>query len=208
MTDGSEASRGGDRPDGITPSQTVGPFFHYALTPHAYHLRELFSAEIVTPDAVGERIRLEGYVMDGDGELIVDAALEIWQADGEGRYATASSTSGANAQFNGFGRTDLDSNGFFKFETVKPASVPGPNGTMQAPHINVTVFARGLLRHLFTRIYFADEAANGSDPILQLVPAERRSTLIATRRDRGAEPPAYTFNIRLQGEDETVFFDG
>lgn len=194
------------RPDGITPSQTVGPFFAYVLTPHEYATRPLFSADLATPDAAGERVRIEGYVIDGDGEPIIDAMIEVWQADGEGRYAGAVGRSGQNSAFTGFGRTDVDSNGFFAFTTVKPGGVAGPDGSCQAPHINVGIFARGLLKRLFTRVYFGGEAANAADPVLALVPEERRETLIATRRDRAGEA-VYTFNIRLQGEGETVFFD-
>ena len=195
-----------EEPNGITPSQTVGPFFAYVLTPHDYGTREIFSNDLVTADAAGRPIRVEGYVMDGDGEPIIDAMIEIWQADGEGRYATAGSQPGSNTAFKGFGRTDLDSNGFFAFKTVMPGQAPGPDGSLQAPHINVGIFARGLLNRLFTRIYFEGEAANGADPVLSLVPEDRRPTLIATRRERGDET-VYAFNIRLQGEDETVFFE-
>ena len=199
-----------ESPDGITPSQTVGPFFAYVLTPHDYPtaVREIFSRDLATPDAAGERIRLEGYVLDGDGEPIVDALLELWQPDGDGRFATAPAEPGRNAAFTGFGRSDVDSNGFYAFSTVKPGTVAGPGGAPQAPHINVGIFARGVLRRLFTRVYFSDEGArNEADPILALVPQERRTTLVATRKDRG-DTPVYTFNIRLQGEGETVFFAG
>ena len=196
-----------ENPDGITPSQTVGPFFAYVLTPHDYEAREIFSSELATDDAAGQRIRIEGYVLDGDGEPIIDAMLEIWQADGEGRFAGAVQPPGANTAFKGFGRTDVDSNGFYAFRTVKPGQVPGPNGRgLQAPHINLGIFARGLLKRLFTRIYFKGEAANDTDPVLALVPDDRRSTLIAARKERGGET-VYTFNIRLQGDGETVFFD-
>ena len=204
-----EAARYGvqpESPDGITPAQTVGPFFAYALTPHAYGSREIFSRDLVTPHAAGRPIRIEGYVVDGDGEPIVDAMIEIWQADADGHFAGAEAAPGTNTAFNGFGRSDLDSNGFYSFRTVKPGQVPGPNGSMQAPHINMAIFARGLLKHLFTRIYFEGEAANATDPILALVPEERRSTLIAARSERGGEV-VHTFDIRLQGEGETVFFE-
>jgi protocatechuate 3,4-dioxygenase alpha subunit len=193
-------------PDGITPSQTVGPFFAYVLTPHEYAAREIFSRDIATPDAAGRPIRIEGYVIDGDGEPIIDAMVEIWQADGDGSFATSAASPGMNTAFKGFGRSDLDSNGFFAFTTVMPGQVPGPNGGLQAPHVNVSIFARGLLKRLFTRIYFEGEAANATDPILALVPEDRRPTLIATRRERGDET-VYTFNIRLQGDGETVFFE-
>ena len=204
-----EAARYGvqpESPDGITPAQTVGPFFAYALTPHEYGSREIFSRDLVTPDAAGRPIRIEGYVVDGDGEPIVDAMIEIWQADADGHFAGAEAAPGTNTAFNGFGRSDLDSNGFYSFRTVKPGQVPGPNGSMQAPHINMAIFARGLLKHLFTRIYFEGEAANATDPILALVPEDRRPTLIATRSERRGEV-VHTFDIRLQGESETVFFE-
>ena len=201
------AARPGSEPEGLTPSQTVGPFFAYVLTPKAYGYPELVTSEMATPDAVGERIRVEGYVIDGDGEPIPDAVVELWQPDGEGRFATEMRSAGSNAGFTGFGRSDIDSNGFFRFETVKPGRVPGPGGRLQAPHINVGVFARGLLRRVFTRIYFADEPANAEDAVLALVPVERRGTLIAERKERGPAT-AYLFDIRLQGEGETVFFEG
>jgi protocatechuate 3,4-dioxygenase alpha subunit len=194
------------KPAGITPSQTVGPFFHYALTPKTYGRPELVNNQVATPDAAGERVRIEGYVIDGDGEPIIDAMLEIWQPDGEGRFASANGeVARANTGFTGFGRCEVDSNGFFSFDTVKPGAVPGPGGTMQAPHIDLGIFARGVLRRLFTRIYFSDEAANAGDAILSLVPEARRGTLVAERRERGGAV-VYTFNIRLQGDGETVFF--
>ncbi len=197
-----------DGPRGVTPSQTVGPFFAYVLTPKAYDYPEIATNDLVTTDAAGERIRIEGHILDGDGEPIVDALLEIWQPDGGGRFA-GQAPELANAAFTGFGRTEVDSNGFYHFETVKPGRVPGPHGSpdgLQAPHINVGIFARGLLRRLFTRVYFAGEPANEHDPILALVPADRRGTLVANRRERGADI-VYGFDIRLQGEGETVFFE-
>jgi protocatechuate 3,4-dioxygenase, alpha subunit len=203
MTDAGPRER--SRPGGVTPSQTVGPFFAYVLTPHEYATQPIFSNDLSTPDAAGQRVRIEGYVIDGDGEPIVDAMIEIWQADGEGRFAGARGAA-TNAAFKGFGRTDVDSNGFFSFSTVKPGEVAGPDGGVQAPHVNVGIFARGLLKRLFTRIYFEGEATNATDPVLALVPDSRRPTLVATRRERGDET-VYTFNIRLQGEGETVFFD-
>ena len=192
------------KPEGLTPSQTVGPFFHYALTPRSYGGVELVTNQVATPDAAGERIRIEGYVLDGDGEPIIDAMLEIWQPDGEGRFANGTEP-GANTGFAGFGRCDVDSNGFFSFETVMPGRVPGPGGTMQAPHIDLGILARGVLRRLFTRIYFEGQPSNEGDAILALVPEGRRPTLVAERRERG-EQVAYLFNIRLQGDGETVFF--
>jgi protocatechuate 3,4-dioxygenase alpha subunit len=194
--------KAGTKPDGITPSQTAGPYFAYALTPAGrYAIADLATNDLVTDDAVGERITIAGRVIDGDGELVTDAMLEIWQADGEGRLPGADPAL-SNARFKGFGRCECDAEGRFSFRTVKPGRVPGPNGAMQAPHLDVGVFARGILRRLFTRIYFEGEAGNESDPILKLVPAERRSTVIARRA--GAD--LYKLDIRLQGENETVFF--
>jgi protocatechuate 3,4-dioxygenase alpha subunit len=201
MTDGPARPR--EVPDGITPSQTAGPYFAYALTPAGrYAITDLAGNDLVTDDAVGERIRIEGRMLDGDGEPVTDAMLEVWQADREGRYPGADSAL-SNARFKGFGRVECDANGHFSFRTVKPGRVPGPNGAMQAPHINLGIFARGILRRLFTRVYFEDEPANASDPILALVPAEARETLIAKRMGEGV----YAFDIRLQGERETAFFE-
>jgi protocatechuate 3,4-dioxygenase alpha subunit len=201
MTDGGGAKPA--RPEGITPSQTAGPYFAYALTPAGrYAIADLATNDLVTDDAAGARITIEGRVRDGDGELVTDAMLELWQADGQGRYPGADPAL-SNARFKGFGRCECDAEGRFTFRTVKPGAVPGPNGAMQAPHVDVGVFARGILRRLFTRIYFEDEAGNAADPILALVPAERRATLIAKRTGEGA----YAFDIRLQGENETVFFE-
>jgi protocatechuate 3,4-dioxygenase, alpha subunit len=192
---------------GITPSQTVGPYFHYGLTPHDYDFSVVFGDNLVTPDASGERIRIEGRVIDGDGQGISDSLVEIWQADSAGRYAhPADRRALPNASFKGFGRCDTDKNGGYHFDTIKPGPVPGPNGGTQAPHVAVTVFSRGMLRHVYTRLYFSDEAKNDADPILALVPAERRATLIAKRADRNGQA-VYTLDIRLQGDGETVFFD-
>ncbi len=192
---------------GITPSQTVGPFFASALTPGKnYDWAQMIGNDLTTPDATGERIRIEGRVLDGDGAPINDSMIEIWQADAAGRYAHPADTRRPNAKFTGFGRTDTDAKGAYGFTTIKPGSVPGPDGKMQAPHILVAVFARGMPRQSYTRIYFSDEAGNGADPILALVPADRRSTLIAKREERDGQP-VFVFDIRLQGQDETVFFE-
>ena len=184
---------------GITPSQTVGPFFAYCLTPDAYDARGIAGREVATADAPGARIHIEGRVLDGAGEPVPDAMIEIWQADAQGRYPDAA----GNATFRGFGRAETDVEGRFVFVTVKPGAVPGPDGALQAPHIAVSVFARGLLCRLATRIYFADEAANADDAVLALVPAERRGTLVARKAAEGV----YVFDIRLQGDGETVFFE-
>lgn len=191
-----------------TPSQTVGPYFAYGLTgpQYGYPHTAVADGRVATPDADGERIRIEGRVFDGDGKPIADALIEIWQADGRGRYAgMAGDAAGSNSRFKGFGRcgTGADPDSTFMFDTVKP----GPVDPGQAPHINVIVQMRGLLTHLFTRIYFSDEtAANAADPVLALVPAERRGTLVAERRSE-ASGVVYRFDIHMQGADETVFFD-
>jgi len=192
---------------GITPSQTVGPYFAYGLTPAGkFAWSDLIINNLLTPGVAGERIRIEGRVTDADGKPINDALLEIWQADAEGRYASADSAARSNAAFKGFGRAGTDGDGNFSFDTIKPGAVAGPAGDKQAPHILVAYFSRGLLTHLYTRIYFADEKANDGDPVLKLVPAERRHTLIAKREIRG-KLPVYRFDIVLSGDDETVFFD-
>lgn len=197
----------------LTPSQTVGPFYAYGLTPKGrakwdpnghYAWKETIGDNLVTPDVVGDRIRITGGIYDGDGKPIPDAMLEIWQADGRGRYANdPGSRERSNAAFKGHGRSACDKDGVFLFDTVKPGAVPGPQGEMQAPHIVVCIFGRGMLRQVYTRMYFPDEAAaNAADPILALVPADRRETLIAKKDGEG-----YRFDVRMQGGDETVFFE-
>jgi protocatechuate 3,4-dioxygenase alpha subunit len=200
----------------ITPSQTVGPFFAYGLTPKgrcewdpngSYSWKETIGADLMTPDATGQKIRIEGRITDGDGLPINDAMLEIWQADAQGRYAhPADSRARPNTKFKGFGRSATGKDGVYSFDTVKPGPVPGPDGNSQAPHIVFCIFSRGMLRQVYTRLYFADEAANGADPILGLVPADRRGTLLAHKEMRG-DLPVYRFDIRVQGDNETVFFD-
>lgn len=185
-------------PLALTPSQTIGPFFAYALTPRAYGGKELAPEQVAAEGATGERIRIEGAVYDGDGAPVGDAMLETWQADAEGRFNAA-----GNAGFTGFGRAETSAEGAYFIETVRPGALPGPNGAMQAPHLTVSVFARGLLVRLATRIYFDDEPGNAGDPVLALVPEARRATLIARRGPGGV----FRFDIRLQGERETVFFD-
>ncbi len=190
---------------GITPSQTVGPFFAFGLTPAPDGFPGLIGNDLVTEDAVGRPIRIVGRILDGAGAPVPDAMIEIWQADGAGRFA-GTSTPRPNAGFSGFGRCASDTDGGFSFRTVRPGVVAMPDGARQAPHIAVSVFARGLLRQLVTRIYFADEDINAADPVLALLPAERRGTLIAAIETPAGGEPAYRFDIRLQGADETVFF--
>jgi protocatechuate 3,4-dioxygenase alpha subunit len=193
---------------GITPSQTVGPYFAYGLTPNGkYAWNDAFSGNLVTPDTSGDRIRVEGFVYDGDGVVVPDCMLEIWQADAQGRFADPQDQRALpNASFKGFGRCGTGAKGEFAFDTIKPGSVPDTDGKPQAPHILMAIFARGMLLQNYTRIYFDDEAANAADPVLALVPADRRGTLIA-RRGEGGNGVVYRFDIRLQGDDETVFFD-
>ena len=187
---------------GQTPSQTVGPYFAYGLTPEQYgydfvSISKPIMADSATP---GKPIRVEGVVYDGAGSPINDALVEFWQADGNGFIATPGSK--GNGKFNGLGRCGtgtMDGN-FYRFETVKP----GINRKGEAPFIQVILTMRGLLNHVFTRIYFAEEgAANAADPILALVPKERQGTLMA----RETSPGLYRFDIHMQGDNETVFFD-
>jgi protocatechuate 3,4-dioxygenase alpha subunit len=192
---------------GVTPSQTVGPFFKYGLTPDGkYDWNDAFTSNLITQDTSGERIRIEGGVFDGDGKPVPDAMLEIWQADAQGRFSDPQDKRALpNSTFKGFGRCGTDANGSYSFDTIKPGQVADPDGKPQAPHILLAVFARGMLLHLYTRIYFDGEGANAADPVLALVPADRRATLIATRKAGAGS--AYHFDVRLQGDNETAFFD-
>jgi protocatechuate 3,4-dioxygenase alpha subunit len=195
-----------EKPQGLTPFQTVGPFFSFALTPGPHSsFRELAGNDLVTDGTAGEVILVSGRITDGDGAPVPDAVVEIWQADGAGRYSPFADR--ANTAFGGFGRADTSDGGSFSFRTVKPGRVPAPSGGLQAPHINVSIQARGIIRRMFTRIYFADEPANADDPILALVPTGRRQTLIARKEGGPSGPPSYVFDVRLQGANETVFFE-
>lgn len=188
---------------GLTPTQTVGPFFYDCLLrPDAQR------NTLVTPDTTRERIRIEGRVTDGDGQPVPDAMIEIWQANAHGRYNHPADQRDLplDPDFTGFGRSPTDEDGTFWFETIKPGRVPFDEATTQAPHINVAVFARGLLNHLLTRLYFADEAANADDPVLACVPTERRDTLVAQRSEADGMV-TYRFDIVLQGAGETAFFN-
>jgi protocatechuate 3,4-dioxygenase, alpha subunit len=182
----------------LTPFQTVGPFFHGAL-PFAG------GGQVAGEGAGGTRIVVEGTVRDGAGALLPDVLIETWQADADGRYnhPEHGQAPPGDPRFDGFGRVATGEDGRFVIETVKPGAVPGPGGRPQAPHIAVGVLGRGILTRLVTRIYFDGEPANDHDPVLQLVPRERRHTLIARRIGEGR----YRFDIAFQGEDETVFFD-
>ena len=191
-----------------TPSMTVGPWFSYGLTPKEYGRTGLATGVIARPGIAGARVKLSGRVLDGAGTPMPDAMLEVWQANAQGRYAHAADTRGAVplvAGFTGFGRVSTDAKGTYAFDTIKPGRVPGRGNVMQAPHLTLVVFARGLLSHLYTRVYFSDEtAANAEDPILALVAPARRGTLIALR---SGPADAYTLDIHLQGDRETVFFE-
>ncbi|HEX5094295.1 MAG TPA: protocatechuate 3,4-dioxygenase subunit alpha [Burkholderiales bacterium] len=179
-------------------SQTVGPYLHIGLT-------WLNTDRIAARGVRGERVTVQGRVLDGDGVGVEDAVVEIWQANAAGKYAHPEDGQRKPLEkgFRGFGRIPTDARGRFRFSTVKPGRVPGPGGTLQAPHLNVTVLMRGLLKQLSTRIYFADDPANAEDPILRRVPAARRATLVARRKAKGV----LEWNVVLQGRDETVFFD-
>jgi protocatechuate 3,4-dioxygenase alpha subunit len=186
---------------GQTPSQTVGPFFHFALPK--------FAGPVLVDDKTkGERIIIEGRVLDGDGQPLNDALIEIWQANAAGRYDHPEDRQDKplDPGFHGFGRCATDKDGRYSFQTIRPGPVPGPGNTLQAPHINFTVFARGMLKQLVTRMYFEDEKSNADDPILARIPDDaRRSTLVAKRKN-GKNGP-FVFDIVLQGKGETVFFD-
>jgi protocatechuate 3,4-dioxygenase alpha subunit len=198
-----------------TPSQTVGPYFQIGL-------ERFYIDDLTAPGVSGEAIEIEGRVFDGDGQPVPDGVIEIWQADAQGRYAHSESSQGLGSiqendsqgkeharpqrgpgGFWGFGRVATQLDGSFRFKTIKPGRVLAPDGTQQAPHLAVSVFARGLLRRLVTRIYFPDEPSNAEDFALNLVEAGRRHTLIAKKSlDRQLQ-----WNVVLQGQDETVFFD-
>ncbi len=166
-----------------TPSQTVGPFFAFAL---------MTRPMVVAADAAGA-IRIEGRVLDGAGEPVPDGLVEIWGPDGDGRYTGSA----------GWGRSDTGPDGGYAFTTVKPGAVSEPDGCVQAPHLSVLCFARGLLKPVLTRIYFPDELeANAADPLLHALSDDERATLVA----EPAGPGGYRFDIRLQGDDQTVFF--
>jgi protocatechuate 3,4-dioxygenase alpha subunit len=207
---------------GQTPSQTVGPFFHYGLPwkggadlvgqsdmgarpdliPEGHYLLNLASPK---GPVAGEVIEISGRVLDGDGQPVPDALLEIWQANAAGRYASdedAREDIALDPNFMGFGRASTSIDGEYRFRTIKPGRTPGPGNSWQAPHIAVGVLGRGLIKRLCTRLYFEDGEGNSDDPILALVPEVRRPTLIAQKIDGG-----YRFDVVLQGEQETVFFD-
>ena len=191
----------------LTGAQTVGPFFAICLTRD--DRPDSLKNVLLGPDTEGERIRIEGQVLDGDRQPVPDAMVEIWQANAHGRYNPPADTRQElplDPTFTGFGRSATDEEGLFWFDTVKPGRVPGPDGQPQAPHIVVSVFARGLLNHAVTRLYFADDPVTQADPVLQRVPADRRETLLAQPTGAESAQRFYRFDIRLQGERQTTFF--
>lgn len=179
-------------------SQTVGPYLHIGLT-------WLNTDRIAGPGVKGERVVIQGRLLDGDGVGVGDGLIEIWQANAAGKHAHPDDRQKKALEkgFRGFGRVPTDAKGRFRFSTIKPGRVPGPVGKLQAPHLVVAVFMRGLLKQLATRLYFPGDLANAHDPILKRLPAERRSTLIAQRKSTGL----LEWNIVLQGRNETAFFD-
>ena len=183
-----------------TPSQTVGPFFHLGLD-------KLRNGDLTVAGVRGERITVRGRVLDADGKGVPDAVMELWQADADGKYFQGDEAKDktAGGAFRGFGRIDTNVHGDFSFTTIKPGRVQGTGEAEQAPHINVTVFMRGLLKQLFTRIYFPEDPANKTDVVLNAVPAERRASLML--RPIAAAKDVFDWDVILQGEGETVFFD-
>ena len=183
-----------------TASQTIGPFLHIGL-------EWLVTDNLVGPGVTGENVIVEGRIVDADGKPVGDAVVEIWQANAHGRYAHPDDTQDKPLErgFKGFGRVATDEEGLFRFTTIKPGRVPATNGGLQAPHLNVTIFMRGMLKQLFTRIYFPGDAANAEDGVLSSVPAARRETLIAS--PVAGRTGTLRWNVVLQGAGETVFFD-
>ena len=181
-----------------TASQTAGPFFHIGL-------EKLYIADLAKYATGSERITIQGRVLDGDDKPVNDALIEIWQANAQGKYAHPDDGQDKplDTGFKGFGRVATGDNGEFRFFTIKPGRVPGPRGALQAPHLVIAVFMRGLLKHLVTRMYFPGAAGNDEDAVLALVPKERRATLVAKPAGDGA----LEWNVILQGQQETVFFD-
>jgi protocatechuate 3,4-dioxygenase alpha subunit len=182
----------------LTPSQTIGPFLHIALP--------WPDGEFVVPDGTPGAVRISGRLYDGAGAVVPDGLVETWQADAAGRFVHPDDPRGTTdptpVGFRGFGRSATDADGRWSVLTVVPGGLPAPDGATEAPHLDVSIFARGLLDRVVTRIYFPDEAGNDTDPVLAAVDEARRGTLVARREDDGL-----CFDIHLQGDHETVFFD-
>ena len=186
---------------GLTPWCTVGPYFTVCVD------EDLCIPQIAKPEAKGERVKLICAVFDRNGECVPDTLIEIWQANADGKYNHPADrqAKSVDAAFRGFGRQVTNLNGTCEFETIKPGRVPGPRGALQAPHLEVGVFTRGVLKRLATRIYFAGDAANGECPVLALVPKSRRATLMA--QPVAGQPGTWRHEIYLSGPKETVFFE-
>lgn len=182
----------------LTASQTVGPYVAIGFEQQAV-------PDVAPAGVAGERVTITGAIYDGDGKPVDDGVIETWQANAYGKYAHPDDTQEKllEENFRGFGRVLTDAQGGFRLTTVKPGKVAGPDGKEQAPHITVVIFMRGLLKHLMTRIYFPDDTANAADPVLNLVPAARRATLVAAKQPDGT----LRWDVHLQGPKETVFFD-
>jgi protocatechuate 3,4-dioxygenase alpha subunit len=182
-----------------TSSQTVGPFFRIGLG-------WLYTGNLAEEGISGQRFEISGKIFDADGTCVSDAILELWQADSQGNYAHPDTLAkSSDRQFQGFGRVSAEERGSFRFTTIKPGRVRGPDGKLQSPHIVVSIFMRGLLRRLVTRMYFPDDPANQEDLVLNLVEPSRRQTLMA--KPSPDNPSQLTWNVHMQGPDETVFFD-
>jgi protocatechuate 3,4-dioxygenase alpha subunit len=180
-----------------TPPQTVGPFFHIGCS-------RLTQSNVAGKNTPGIHVSVEGRILDGDGNPVPDAMIEIWQADASGKYAQTQDKL-LDPKFKGYARVATDQNGRFRFTTIRPGPVPGPGETTQAPHLAISIFMRGLMKRLVSRIYFPDDPANASDPILKLVDPTRLKTLIARKSENS--PDTIHWDVILQGKDETVFFD-
>lgn len=195
-----------------TPSQTAGPYVHIGLTPNFAEIKGVYAADpgstMLTADTVGKRIVVTGRVIDGAGAPVSDAVVEIWQADAGGAYsAPMGPHSNAVPAFSGWGRQPVDAGGSFRFETIKPGPVIGPDGKPMAPHISLWIVARGINIGLQTRLYFDDETeANASDWVLNKIADPRRRATLIARKEPG-EVPHFVLDIHLQGDRETVFFD-
>ena len=183
---------------GLVPFQTVGPYFEIMLRTRA-------PSRQISDATLGTRVTIEGTVFDGAGALMSDVLIETWQADAHGRYRHPDDRrpQPIDPAFSGYGWAHTRADGGFTFDTIKPGPVPGPDGVDQAPHVLVSIMARGILTRFMTRLYFEDEASNARDPILLIVPEDRRQTLIARRTGESQ----YRFDIVMQGPRETVFFD-
>ncbi len=184
-----------------TPWCTVGPYFSVCVE------EDLCVPRIAAPEVKGERVKLICAVFDRDGKCVPDTLIEIWQANADGKYNHPADrqAKSIDASFRGFGRQITDQNGACEFETIKPGRVPGPRGALQAPHLEVGVFTRGVLKILATRIYFSGDAANGECPVLAIVPKARRATLIA--QPVAGQPGTWRHEVHLSGLKESVFFD-